>query len=202
MGYIVIVGVVIFVAYFIISRQKSGRKFVNREELVRQEFVKRNKPNFTVYKKLVVGGQTLGYISRMKEGVKLNETAMINEITLLPYLIKYLGIPNIFAKGIPYFIDDNRNIKDFWTKTVILPAKTKFTCLEGIYYDQDLELEMIPHIKNDNLLRDDYNLLASDYWQKSLEQAGFIRDFGHALAMEQTRQETELAKRKGKVSSI
>jgi hypothetical protein len=87
-------------------------------------------------------------------------------------------------------------------KTIYIDERVITDWYFGIYYDLSMKKELTEHIVNDNVFKTDLENLASIYFAKSQEQSTFTPDYAHDMAMREKELQIELAKKRGKMTSI
>lgn len=141
-----------------------------------------------------------GAIAPVKEtGEETPETFI--QMLVQPVFHEFIKFPNIFAPLRIFQINLNDGIKmDRALGSVTIPENVAFDEFMGVNYD----MTTLNHINiiNDQLLRTDFNSLASIYFVKSQEQSTYNPDNAHEMAMKQRELEIEMAKRKGKMTTI
>lgn len=213
-----------FGVYFVYAKWLSHPpklKPVNRSEIERDNFIRRNKFNTSFYNDLYRGDKLIGHIISMRgtelfrvtrrgiekdvapENLKdltvnqqLEELKKpIYEIIFKPIWNFYLfKMPNIFSKGEVIFIDANTTRKNEAKKWLEIDRAATFDKAFGIYYDRRYEEESEEFIKVNTIFRTDLENLTSIYYAKAQEQSTIQPDFAHETLGKQ--QDIELEKQK------
>ena len=200
------IGLWIIYEFFLKGSGEKKLKPISRAEIERKNFIEKMSVNeSTTYKWLFRQNKMLGKIKYLQgteidgqtpeEKIKMWEMVVEPNLTFIKWAIK-----NPFAKEMCLiinqtkceFIGDEINIREYVT----------FDTYFGIFYDRSLKDLGTEYLKNMTLYKTDLENLASVYFVKAQEQSTFNPNYAHDVAMEQARTETELAKKKGKVSSI
>jgi hypothetical protein len=113
-----------------------------------------------------------------------------------------MKLGNPFQKAICIQIWKNNCDLHSYQNTVSIKEQVTFDNIFGIFYDRTLEVELEEHIKNDDLFRTDLENLAAIYYVHSQEQSTFGEHYAHDMAMKDKELEIELARKRGKQSSI
>ncbi len=208
--YLCLVGAVIYFGYnYLNIRTKIKVKPIDRGQIERVSFIERMKHNKNTkpkaFKYLKRGNQTIGKITHYTEGIiKANpHNRQIAKMLVKP-LKTALKIP--FGQLSPFVIDKEnlRSVQENIDGSGFLqvPADTHFELAMGIYYDKQNEPTNRIAIIGDGILKTDFNNLASIYFAKAQEQATYDPERAHALALKEKEIQVEMAKRRGKLTSI
>lgn len=191
-----------------------GKKIqsVNIADIERMKFIERMKNNKPIlFKWLYRGKDMIGKIQAMRTiPIKPNPTPNPNgspdyvvQLLVKPMLVAKLGITRPFSKLMPFQIAKSTIRMDSSTKSLGLPKWVSFDYFMGIWYDSSLKEEIHKDIIVDhNLFRSTAQQLASTFFSKSQEQSTFDPEHAHQLAMKEKELQIELAKKRGKVTTI
>jgi hypothetical protein len=195
---------------FFIKGEKKAPKPLDRSEVERKKFIERMKMNKALdFKWFFRGNQLIGKILYLKPTfieIKKSEPQKLDilEMVVQPSLSSRLKLTNPLAKEL--CIQINKKNTDCglnsFTNEIRIVEQITFDNLFGIFYDRTLETELAEHIKNDNIFRSDLENLASIYYVKSQEQSTFDPQYAHEMALKEKELQVELAKKRGKMTSI
>jgi hypothetical protein len=210
--YIIIAGVGFFIIYEFFIKSGPGKKLkpLDRSEVERRKFIQRMKMNESMqWKWFFKGSQLLGKIRYLKpttleiKGNPSTKNVDILEMVVTPPLFGRFKIASLFAKDICLQIDKNHcELETDNTNEIKINQAVTFDNIFGIFYDRTLETELNEHIKNDAIFRTDLENLASVYYVKAQEQSTFDPDYAHQMAMKEKELDIEMAKKRGKQTSI
>lgn len=185
-----------------------GKKIqqVNIADIERMKFIERMKNNKPIlFKWLYRDNHMLGKIYAIRTiGVKHNPgDKVMYQFLVKPMLIAKLGITNPFSKLMPFQISSDILKLDTVAKSISVPKWVSFDYFMGIYYDTSIDEELHKNLIVDhNLFRSTAQQLASTFFSKSQEQSTFDPEHAHELALKEKELQIEMAKKKGKVTSI
>jgi hypothetical protein len=207
----VIVLVVVIALIFIQRSRKKELKPISRSEIERKRFIERNELNKTSYKWLYRGNELIGKILRLRysnlDEFKKNkdkESSIIIEMVVKPALFNlvFWKPVNPFAKEICIFVDIRNMVKDRSQSYIEIDEKVGFDVYLGLTYDRSVKDEAVEYIRIDSQFRTDLDALASIYFAKAQEQATIVPQNAIEMALREKDLQTELAKKRGKQSSI
>lgn len=212
---IIVAVILIAIIVFILTRpRKKELKSISRPEIERKLFVERNQLNKTGYKWLFRGKELLGKISRLrytdlsteKNNNKEDSDPLIPavEMVVRPVAISFssIRILNPFAKELCIMVRFKSLRIDRAISEIEIDEKITFDKIYGIFYDRAYEKESVEYIKDNSLFRTDLNNLASIYYAKAQESSIIRPEYAKDMAMAEKELQTELAKKRGKTSSI
>lgn len=222
--YLICAVVGVFIIYDLFFRTGSSKKLkpLSRSEIERKNFVERNKHNTTnIVKWAFRGNSLLGKLATMRimvyngsgetnqidaSNVFLDEKDRLAdgfiEMVIRPPLFSKLKITNPFAKELCMIVSKNMVDFDGGDKSVNIDEKVIFDKYFGIFYDIDMKDKLTEHIIQDNVHLTDLENIASIYYVKSQEQSTYNPEYAHELAMREKELQIELAKKRGKQTSI
>lgn len=111
-----------------------------------------------------------------------------------------IDIFNPFKQDVIFF-GKNNAILEYDKKNIIIPRENPFNFFEGAYFTLGDADHILPVIK-EGMYKTDRDLIASEYFVKSQEQASFSRDGGLAYGLKEKELEIELAKKSGKTTTL
>jgi len=202
-----LVGVYIIYEFFWKSDEKKPPKPIDRREVERKNFIERMELNPSIsYKWFLKGANIIGKIMFLKETtIEGNpEKHNVIEMVIKPALLSKFKIENPFAKEMCVMIDKKNTDyeKIAFSNELSITDRVTFDNVHGIFYDRSMETELAEHIKNDAIFRTDLEQLAAIYYVASQEQSTFDPQYAHEMAMKEKELQIELARKRGKQTSI
>lgn len=209
--YIVGAFAIFFFIKWLIDRKKNVKlKPISRSEEERKRFVDRNKYNRTEYKTLFRGDQQLAKIVYLRGTTLNSETPVLNKdnkpigtpiieaVVRSAVVVFGIKIPFLWSmkkEGLCFYASSVTEL-DPINKKITIDKKITFDKFFGIYYDRQYEKEFVNFIKENTILRTDYDNMSAIYYSKAMEQAVFNPVYAKDMGIEQTRLEAEKEKRK------
>lgn len=197
---------IMFLAKYFKLTDKMKFKVIDRSEVERVKFAERMKLNPSKkYRLFIVGKTPIGKITHFREFNLGNpHTKQFTQMMIKPMLISNgcIQIANPIAKSQCVEIEKKIVRLDKASKHVIVPEGTYFDYQFGMNYDLTDEEAHLVMIKNDNILRTDYDQMAGRYWVKGQQQCVYSPEFALQMALKERELAIELAKKKGKSETI
>lgn len=162
--------IVLLVLYFLGKRPKSALKPVNRNEIERENFIRRMEFNDTPYKWIEVLGKKKYKVLKLQPSEK--ETDLIYELVLKPVLY------GLFAYGKPNaYVFNVTNFKFYTNKPDTIFLNNGVTCWNygGIFYDNSFTNDNIKYFKRSYNGQTDWEELSSSYYASS-QEASVVSD--------------------------
>lgn len=197
--------------FFFLRNKKKDLKPISRSEIERKSFVERNKVNFTVYQWLYRGNELLGKILKMRlseikevSGKKDIEEIPVIEIVYKPIFFKFgrFKFVNPFGQEVCLLCGTEYVELDKAFSVITIDERVTFDSLFGIYYDRHYENEMLDYIKINTYMRTEYQNLGNETYVESQKHSVIDHNAGIDMAMKEKELQIELAKKRGKQSSI
>lgn len=201
--WLVLIGAIIF---FSASYLKFGIgkkvKPVNICDIERMKFIERVKHNRPFNAKWLYRGNNL--VGKIVALDMVKNPHEVRRLLVRPMLLSAgkVRISNPIRKMIPFQINEKIIEHDIYMQEIRVPKWVSFDYFAGIYYDGTMEDKHIDFIKNDNLFRSGWQQTASIWFAKSQEQSTFDPEHAHQLAMKEKELQIEMAKKKGKITTI
>lgn len=199
----VIIVLVLGIAFLIYMYMKKKPKFkpTDRCEIERLKFIEREKLNTTSMKYLWRGKKLMGLIKTLSAS-KYEGQDVIN-IVFKPAFFG-LKIPDIFSKDIPLIISDIENSDyDYEGHNFTIDEFSNLNLLLGIRYDIQSKKVLHKFIVNDNVTKSDMEQHSAVQFTEGQKLSTYGNsDNAAALVLKEKELQTELAKKRGKVSSI
>ena len=213
--YLFLIAVIaIFILWFFLSRRK-GKGFVqiDRSDIEREKFIVRNKYNYPdnehyLYRAGVLLGRimaikTIKFVKKPteaqqkgkdinKEELKPEEELTVFEIVAKPTLFGW-RVPFAFGREVCIIQDVKHCVMN--RDNLILKQEIPLHMIFGIYYDESLEDRGVEFIKNDYIIRTDYENFASVSYTKAMEQSTLDPEHAHEVQHQQLEIENEKARR-------
>jgi hypothetical protein len=204
---VALVGIYIIYEFFWKSGEKKPPQPLDRREVERKNFIERMKLNTPVYYRwFLKSSDIIGKIISMKDTIIEGnpEKHEVIEMVVQPALLSRFKIANPLSKKMCIMMDKKNT--DFekiaFTNELSITDRVTFDNVHGIFYDRSLETELAEHIKNDNIFRTDLEQMAGIYYVHSQEQSTFGENNAHEMAMKEKELQIELARKRGKQTSI
>jgi hypothetical protein len=210
-----IIAIVFIVFYFVRIRTKKPT-IISRNEIEKQKRIKElqhnsrliseevilpdgNKSiNYREFKSLFHGIKFLGSITNIQPRISNPDKEMIYEIVFKPRW--FLSLTNPFKKDLLRIFKDCLILDKAKGQIVIEPTVSIDSTL-GYYYDVPNELQHLNWI-NEQIFKHDKEDNASFYFVESQKRATFDLDYAHDMGMKEKELQIELAKKRGKMTSI
>jgi len=229
---IIVLLLVAFIIYFLFFRnRKKELKPISRSNIERLKFIERMRLNKTTYKWLYRGNECIGIIrsfmptdvSKMirkpiysgtynaetkkvelkEEKEKEIDIKPILEMVVKPILNLGIKIPNPFSSEICIRVDSQTIVDmDRATSSITIDEKVTFEKVFGIFYDRRYEQELLEYARVTDVMRTDLESLGSEYYVEAQKNSVLERDRGYHMALAEKELQTELAKKRGKQSTI
>jgi len=221
-----IVAIIFFVMWLMGKGKKKELKPVFRKEYDKKIFEERNELNPSPVKWLYKGNTLLGKIKFLKgtkiinqitkkTRVKTDDGEMdvdvidktidksVYEIVIAPLLWE-LGfkIVNPFGNRKCIIVFKNSTAINYAESQLWIDPKKPFEQIYGIYYEANEELDLVDFVQDKSIFRVDMEKASDQYFAESLKRSAINQDYAHAEAMAREELEIEMAKRRGKQSSI
>lgn len=210
---LLIIGVIIvvFILIFILNRnRKKELKPINRGEIERIKFIQRMDLNKTTYSDLWRGDEWIGKIQRLchknlsafkklKDGEKDLD---IIEMVFKPSTINLGFFKLAMGKEKCVIIRNINLVRDRARRFIEINETAEFDRYMGIYYDIGVRAEAVEYIAVDTQFRSDMENLGAEYYVESQKNSVIDREGGLKMAIAEKELQTELAKKRGKTSSI
>lgn len=134
---------------------------------------------------------------------KETKISPILEMVVKPVINLGIKITNPFMNEICILVGSETILDmDRATSTITIDEKVTFEKVFGIFYDRKFEPEMLEYIKVNTVMRTDLENLGSEYYVEAQKNSVLERDRGYHMAMAEKELQTELARKRGKQSSI
>lgn len=222
---IIVLGIIIFLMW---TRRPKQKKLtpISRREYEKKFFMERMRVNPSPLKWLYKGTKLLGKIKYMrgnviekplweKQKVKVDEDVEIDknvkigsinrevyEMVITPMLIDSLKITNPFAKPLCMIVLRKDTTYNYGEDFLEIDPRKPFDQVYGIFYQYDEEFDLVEFIQDKTIFRTDMEKTSDQYFAESLKRSAIDQDHAHAEAMAREELEIELAKRRGKQSTI
>jgi hypothetical protein len=167
--------IVLIVLYFLKNRPKTGLKPINRNEIERENFIRRMEFNDTPYKWIEMNGKKKYRILKLQPSEK--DTISVFEFVLKPVLY------GLFAYGKSNaYVFNAANFKFYTAKqdTIFLNNGVTAWNYGGIFYDNSFSNDFISYFKRTYTALTDWENLSSQYYASSQEASVVDPDRAHA----------------------
>lgn len=220
--YFAILGVAIFLFFAFFKIRKPKNKIVDRTLIEKNERIKelaknnnvipeywmsendRKEVRYNKYTFLKHGSRLLGKIMNIAKRTTVGNPDPKNnyEIVFKPPMFSLFGHSMFFFKKMEIIrvAEEELHLMPEWRTAEIKPDVTIDSHM-GVYYDVPHEKENINWI-NENLFKHDKETLSNFYYVEAQKRSTFDTDYAHEVVMEEKKLQTELAKRRGKLTSI
>lgn len=199
---LLLVGGIIFLV-IMYMRKKPHFKPINRSEILRNEFIKRNNKNYSPLKFAYRGNVLFGrikYLNAIQLDDKDKGQIDAVELVIKPCLFGFKSIPDFFSKDFCIIVNRENCDFDYAGKWFEINPSTTFDWRAGVYYDRDNKDLYIKYIKDRLVISEDWESLSAVYYKNAMEQSTLHEPNAITIQSKQLDLEAEKEKRKHLVS--